>query len=439
MSERGVGEGYVGAGEVLEGRLPEGNPARLRGWIHRKFVVGGKIFVRLRDSTGVLQCVIDRSRVGDEVYGAFEEAKRESSIVVEGTVHREPRAPGGWELRVTRGHVVWPSEDFPIRGKEGVEFLLDNRHLWLRSTRMRDILKIKHTVLGALREYYLERGWWEVTPPILTGSAVEGGATLFKVDYFGEPAYLSQSAQLYLEVLIYSLERVWAITPSFRAEKSRTRRHLSEYTHFEVEAAWMNMEDMMRVVEETVEHVVSRVLEDRRRELENLGRDTSALERVKRPFPRLTYTEAVERLRSKGVAMEWGEDFGADEEAALTRDFDRPFFVTLFPKQIKAFYMKEYEQDPRLVKGFDLLAPEGYGEIVGGSEREDSYEKLLARIREEGLDPKDYYWYLDLRRYGSVPHSGYGLGVERLVMWIAGLDHIRDATPFPRFRERLRP
>lgn len=430
---------YASAGDVLEGRFPEGSTVRLRGWIHRKFVVGGKIFIRLRDATGVVQCVIDKSTVGDDVHASFEQAKRESSVAVEGVVRREPRAPGGWEVHVKRGRVVWPSEDFPIRGREGIEFLLDHRHLWLRSTRMRDIMKVKHTVLNALREYYLERGWWEVTPPILTASAVEGGATLFKVDYFGEPAYLSQSAQLYLEVLVYTLEKVWAITPSFRAEKSRTRRHLSEYTHFEVEAAWMDMEMMMRVVEETVEHVVSRVLEERERELRALGRDLSALEKVRRPFPRLTYTEAVEKVRARGLGMEWGEDFGADEEAALTSYFDKPFFVTLFPREIKAFYMKEYESNPRLVKGFDLLAPEGYGEIVGGSEREDNLDKLLARIREQGLDPHDYQWYLDLRRYGSVPHSGYGLGVERLVMWIAGLDHIRDATPFPRFRERLRP
>ncbi len=417
----------------------DGMKAVLRGWIHRKFNVGGKIFLRLRDSTGVVQCVVDKAVVGEDVYKEIEEAKRESSVIIEGVVRREKRAPGGFEVLVEKARVVGYSDDFPIKGGEGIDFLLEKRHLWLRSRKLTSVMKIKHSILKALRQYYIEEGWWEVTPPILTASAVEGGATLFKVDYFGEPAYLSQSAQLYLEVLVYSLEKVWSITPSFRAEKSRTRRHLSEYTHFEAEAAWMDMDEMMHVAEKTVEYVIASVVEERRRELEELGRDISVLERVRAPFPRITYTEAVEILKKDGMIFEWGMDFGADEEAVLTRHFDTPFFVTLFPKKIKAFYMKLYDQNPNLVLGFDMLAPEGYGEIIGGSQREDNYEILLNRIREEGLDPADYQWYLDLRRYGSVPHSGYGLGVERLLMWIAGLDHIRDTTPFPRFRGRITP
>ncbi len=417
----------------------DGMKAVLRGWIHRKFNVGGKIFLRLRDSTGVVQCVVDKAVVEEDVYKEIEEAKRESSVVIEGVVRKEKRAPGGFEVLVEKARVVGYSDDFPIKGGEGIDFLLEKRHLWLRSRKLTSVMKIKHSILKALRQYYIEEGWWEVTPPILTASAVEGGATLFKVDYFGEPAYLSQSAQLYLEVLVYSLEKVWSITPSFRAEKSRTRRHLSEYTHFEAEAAWMDMDEMMRVAEKTVEYVIATVVEERRRELEELGRDISVLEKVRAPFPRITYTEAVEILKKDGMIFEWGMDFGADEEAVLTRHFDTPFFVTLFPKKIKAFYMKLYDKNPNLVLGFDMLAPEGYGEIIGGSQREDNYEILLNRIREEGLDPADYQWYLDLRRYGSVPHSGYGLGVERLLMWIAGLDHIRDTTPFPRFRGRITP
>jgi asparaginyl-tRNA synthetase len=416
-----------------------GSQVRLRGWIHRKFHVGGKIFIRIRDSSGIIQCVIDKSRVKNRVFKEFDKAKRESSVWVEGIVKEDTRAPCGREVVVEDGGIVGYSDDFPIKGGEGIEFLLDNRHLWLRSTRLTNIMKVKHTVLDAIREYHRTNGWWEVTPPILTGSAVEGGATLFSLDYFGQKAYLSQSAQLYLEVLIYSLEKVWAITPSFRAEKSRTRRHLAEYTHFEVEAAWMDMEDMMVEAEKAVSYVVERVLQENERELKALNRDLKPLERVKPPFPRITYSEAVDILNEMGKPVEWGEDFGADEESLLTSRFEKPFFITHFPKKIKAFYMKLDEKNPSLVKGFDLLAPEGYGEIIGGSQREDNYDKLYNRILEEGYDPNDYKWYLDLRKYGTVPHSGYGLGIERLVMWLTGIDHIRDATPFPRFRERLKP
>jgi len=419
--------------------MNSGDKVRLRGWIHRKFHVGKKIFVWLRDSTGYIQCVVEEEKVERSVFSSFEEAKRESSIEIEGIVKEDSRAPGGKEVEVMGGRVVSFSEDFPIKGGEGVEFLLDNRHLWLRSTHLTAVMKIKHSIMKLLREFYLNDGWYETTPPILTSSAVEGGATLFKVDYFGEPVYLSQSAQFYLEVLIYSLEKVFSITPSFRAERSRTRRHLSEYYHFEVEAAWMSMEELMDVTEKSIEYVVQNVLDERAKELEILGRNVEPLKRVKAPFPRITYTEAIDILKKKGVQINWGDDYGADEEAVLTRSFETPFFVTHFPKSVKPFYMKVSEEDEKVVKGFDLLAPEGYGEIIGGSQREDNYEVLLNRIKEQGYDPRDYYWYLDLRKYGSVPHSGYGLGIERVTMWIAGLEHIRDATPFPRFRDRTKP
>jgi asparaginyl-tRNA synthetase len=416
-----------------------GSSIKLRGWIHRKFHVGKKIFIWLRDSTGYIQCVLEEEKVGKEAFDSFERARRESSVEVEGVLKEDSRAPGGKELEVVSGRVVGYSEDFPIKGGEGVEFLLDNRHLWLRSTQLNAVMKIKHTIIKLLRDYYINDGWYETTPPILTSSAVEGGATLFKVDYFGEPVFLSQSAQFYLEVLIFSLEKVFSITPSFRAERSRTRRHLSEYYHFEVEAAWMDMEELMKVTERSIEYVVQGVLEERQRELEILKRNVESLRKVKAPFPRITYTEAIEILQRNGVSISWGEDYGADEEAILTRSFELPFFVTFFPRSIKPFYMKLSESDERVVKGFDLLAPEGYGEIIGGSQREDNYDILLSRIQEQGYDPKDYYWYLDLRRFGSVPHSGYGLGIERITMWVAGLEHIRDAIPFPRFRDRTKP
>ncbi len=433
---------FEGAAEVRrifdEGMI--GKEVTVRGWVHRVFKVGGKVFAWVRDPTGIVQVVFEKSSLPGDDWPKVKKLTRESSLEVTGTVREDPRAPGGREILASNLKVYGYSPPFPIRGKEDIEFLLDIRHLWLRSRRMSAIMKIKHTILKALREWLLKEGWWEVTPPILTGSAVEGGATLFEVKYFDKKAYLSQSAQLYLEVLIFSLGKVWSLTPSFRAEKSRTRRHLSEYWHLEIEGAWFDMEDTMKVAEEMVAYSVRKVLEERKEELELLGRDASKLEpALETPYPRITYDEAIERLKSKGFKIEWGDDLGADEERALTSDFDRPFFVTHFPKHIKAFYMKPDPQRPEVVLGYDLLAPEGYGEIIGGSQREDDYEKLLQRIKEEGLNPKDYEWYLDLRKYGSVPHSGFGLGVERLVMWVAGLDHIRDATPFPRWRGRIYP
>ncbi len=417
-----------------------GKEVTVRGWVHRVFKVGGKVFAWVRDSTGIVQVVFEKSSLPEETWPQVKKLTRESSLEVRGVVREDPRAPGGREVLAKTLKVYGFSPPFPIRGKEEIEFLLDIRHLWLRSRRMTAIMKIKHTILKALREWLLREGWWEVTPPILTGSAVEGGATLFEVKYFDKKAYLSQSAQLYLEVLIYSLGKVWSLTPSFRAEKSRTRRHLSEYWHLEIEGAWYDMEDTMKVAEEMVAYAVRKVLEERREELEFLGRDIGKLEpALETPYPRITYDEAIERLKAKGFNIGWGDDLGADEERALTQDFEKPFFVTHFPKHIKAFYMKPDPKRPEVVLGYDLLAPEGYGEIIGGSQREDDYDKLLQRIKEEGLNPKDYEWYLDLRKYGTVPHSGFGLGVERLVMWVAGLDHIRDATPFPRWRGRIYP
>ncbi len=431
-------DGFHYTREVLG--LEPGSRARVRGWVYRYRDLGNKVFIVLRDPEGILQLVVSPSHASSE---ALEEARRadvEASIVAEGVVARDPRAPGGVELRVTSLRVVGESHDFPIKGGEGIDYLLDNRHLWIRSRRLTLVWRIRHTALRAFREYFEANGFWEVSPPILTQAAVEGGATLFKVDFFGDVAYLSQSAQLYLEALIYSLEKVWSLTTSFRAERSRTRRHLYEYWHLEAEEAWQHMEGEMRTVEELVAHATRRILEERLEELSQLKRRTEALEAsTKTPYPRITYEEAIERLRAKGFNVKYGDDIGADEERALTEDFDTPFFITHFPLELKSFYMKEDPERPGEALAFDLLAPEGIGEIVGGSEREDDYERLVARIKAHGLNPENYKWYLDLRRYGSVPHSGFGLGVDRYVMWVAGLDHIRDSIPFPRFRDRIYP
>jgi asparaginyl-tRNA synthetase len=402
--------------------------------------VGRKAFVRVRDSTGVVQVVVDASKLGDSLVRELKDIGLEASVIACGVVKESERAPGGFEVDADYFVIVGYSRDFPIKGGEGVDYLLDNRHLWIRSPKYAKIFKIKHTVMKAGREFFIGRGYWEVTPPIITASACEGGATLFPVDYFGTRAYLSQSAQLYLEALIYVLEKVFSLTPSFRAEKSRTRRHLAEYWHLEPEAAWFSMEDMMKEAEELVAYIVEKVLEERKSDLVDLGRNLEALKNaLKTPYPRVKYDEAIEILQKKGLNVKWGDDLGADEERALTLEFDTPIFLTHFPKHIKSFYMKVDRSRPEVVLGFDLLAPEGYGEIIGGGEREDDYNMLLERMKEQGLNPDDYKWYLDLRRYGSVPHSGFGLGIERAVMWIAGLDHIREATPFPRFRERVYP
>lgn len=412
----------------------------IRGWIYRKSVVGKKAFVRIRDQSGVIQVVVDAQKLGEALVDELKSMGLEASVIACGTMRKEERAPGGYEVDADYFAIVGISRDFPIKGGEGIDYLLSIRHLWIRSPRFAKIFKIKHTVLKAGREYFISNGWWEVTPPIITASACEGGATLFPLDYYGEKAYLSQSAQLYLEALVYVLEKVFSLTPSFRAEKSRTRRHLAEYWHLEPEAAWYSMHDMMKVAEELVAYIVEKVLEERRKELEDLGRNINNLKKaLNTPYPAIKYDEAIEILQKKGVNIKWGDDLGADEERILTMEFETPFFITHFPKHIKSFYMKVDRSRPDVVLGFDLLAPEGYGEIIGGGEREDSYDVLYQRMVEQGLNPDDYKWYLDLRKYGSVPHSGFGLGIERTVMWIAGLDHIRDATPFPRFRERVYP
>ncbi len=409
----------------------------VRGWVYRKRVLKEKIFLVLRDSTGVLQLVLPRDK-----FKTAEELNLESSLVVTGTLVKEPRAPGGVELHVESIDWAYVGEPYPINEDAAVadsEYLLDVRHLWLRSRKMQAVLKIRHTVFGALHEYFRKNGFYEVQTPMFITAAVEGGATLFKVDYFGQPVYLTQSSQFYLEALIFSLEKVYVVAPSFRAEPSRTRRHLTEFWHAEMEIAWADMEDAVRVGEEVISYVVEKVLQERQEELKLLGRRTEPLERAKPPFYRVSYDEAIEILQKKGVKISWGDDIGADEERALTLEFDNPIVLYGFPERLKAFYHRNNPKRPEVTLSFDVLLPEGYGEVIGGGERIYDAKELVDKIIRFGLNPEDYQWYIDLRRYGSVPHSGFGLGMDRLTMWITGADHIRDVVPFPRDVRRTRP
>jgi asparaginyl-tRNA synthetase len=409
----------------------------VRGWVYRKRVLKEKIFLVLRDSTGILQLVLPRDR-----FKNAEELNLESSLVATGTLVKEPRAPGGVELHVESIDWAYAGEPYPINEDAAVadsEYLLDVRHLWLRSRKMQAVLKIRHTVFGALHEYFRKNGFYEVQTPMFITAAVEGGATLFKVDYFGLPVYLTQSSQFYLEALIFSLEKVYVVAPSFRAEPSRTRRHLTEFWHAEMEIAWADIEDAARVGEEVISYVVEKVLQERQEELKLLGRRTEPLERTKPPFYRVSYDEAIEILQKKGVKIGWGDDIGADEERALTLEFDKPIVLYGFPEKLKAFYHRNNPKRPEVTLSFDVLLPEGYGEVIGGGERIYDAKELVDKIIRFGLNPEDYQWYIDLRRYGSVPHSGFGLGMDRLTMWITGADHVRDVVPFPRDVRRTRP
>ncbi len=416
-----------------------GKEVRLRGWIYRKRRMGKLIFIVLRDSSDIIQCVVEKKKIGNEKFKLLDKVGVETSIEIRGTVRKEERAPTGYEVDVEDVEIVGPSYNFPINKDKSDEFLLDNRHLWLRSREMNSILKIRHTVFGAIHEFFREKGYYEVQGPMFVTGAVEGGSTLFEVPYFGRKAYLTQSTQFYLETFIFSLEKVYTIAPSFRAEKSRTRRHLTEYWHAEAEAAWYHNNDMISDEEEMIAHIVSKVLEERSKELKFLGRDIDALKAVEKPFYRMRYDELISFAQEKGIEIEYGDDLGADEETAITKEFDKPVFITHYPKSIKPFYHRPDPDNPDVVLCHDMLAPEGYGEVIGGGERIYKLDVLLNRMEEEGLNPEDYYWYVDLRKYGSVPHAGFGLGVDRLVWWIAGLSHIKYAIPYPRTIRRTKP
>jgi len=418
-------------------KLPAGSTVKVRGWAYRRRDLGDKAFIVVRDSTGIIQAVFTPDSPS---HPDARKVTVESSLVVEGTLKDDPRAPGGKEIQGKKLEIVHLAENFPIRRDASREFLLEVRHLAVRSRKMTSVLKIRNTVFEALHEWFRANGYYEVQGPMFVSAAVEGGATLFPVKYVdGSTVYLTQSSQFYLEALIFSLEKVYTVAPSFRAEKSRTRRHLTEFWHAEAEVAWTNLEGIMKVEEELIAHIVRRVLEKNAEDLELLGRKTEILRNVEPPFPRLSYDKAIEILQGKGFKVSWGDDLGADEERALTEEFDRPFFLYGFPVQAKAFYHKNDPSRPEVTLSADLLAPEGYGEIIGGGERIEKLEELVEKIKSFGLNPRDYEWYLDLRRYGSVPHAGFGLGMDRLVTWIAGLEHIVDSLPFPRTVSRTYP
>ncbi len=418
----------------------EGQEVTLKGWLYNKTDKGKLQFLLVRDGTGIIQAVVLQDEVSPETFKAAQDVTQESSIVVTGTARADKRAPGGYELSLSELQIVQLAEPYPITPKEhGVSFLMDHRHLWLRSARQHAILKIRAEVIRACRDYFDDHGFVLVDTPILTPAACEGTSTLFETDYFGESAYLAQSGQLYSEASIASLGKVYCFGPTFRAEKSKTRRHLLEFWMVEPEMAFADLDDCMELAEDFVTYIVQTVLEKRKTQLEELERDTSSLEKVEAPFPRISYDEAVEILHSKGMEFEWGSDFGAPDETALAQEFGKPVLVHRFPTQSKAFYMEPDPERPEISLSVDCLAPEGYGEIIGGGQRIADYDLLLQRVREHKLPEEAFRWYLDLRRFGSTPHSGFGLGIERTVAWICGLEHIRETIPFPRMLYRLYP
>ena len=419
-----------------------GARVRLKGWLYNRRSKGKIHFLLIRDGSGIVQGVATKQDVPEAVFAAMDRIPQEASIVVEGTVRKDERAPGGVELTLHTCDVVQaPTTDYPIAKQEhGPDFLLQNRHLWLRSRKQHAVMRIRSRVEMAIREYFDRHGFTLVDAPVFTPSACEGTTTLFEVNYFDEgKAYLTQSGQLYMEAAAMALGKIYVFGPTFRAEKSKTRRHLTEFWMVEPEMAFADLEADMALAEDFLESVVQRVLARRERELRVLERDLDRLARIRKPFPRLSYTEAVTRLQQKGFAIAWGDDLGADEETALSEEFDRPLMVHRYPRANKAFYMKADPDDPRLALCVDVLAPEGYGEVIGGGQREDDLATLEQRIVDHQLPREAFDWYLDLRRFGSVPHAGFGMGIERCVAWLCGIRHVRETIPFPRLLERLRP
>lgn len=419
----------------------EGQDVTIKGWLSNRRSSGKIHFLILRDGSGFIQGVMSKAAVGDEMFKAADHLSQETSVIVTGTARADTRAPSGYEIDVQHLEVVGESHDFPITPKEhGVDYLLDRRHLWIRSERQTAILRIRHEVINAVRDFFNARGFILTDTPIFTPAACEGTTTLFPVEYIDDQkAYLTQSGQLYLESTAMALGRVYSFGPTFRAEKSKTRRHLTEFWMVEPEMAYAGLNDVMDLAEDLVVAVVARVLENRRRELTIIERDISKLESVQKPFPRISYDDAVKTLQSKGLPIEWGGDFGGPDETVLSEQYDRPVLVHRYPSAVKAFYMKPDPLRPELALGVDVLAPEGYGEIIGGGERLADLDLLLERIKEHNLPQAAFEWYLDLRRYGSVPHGGFGMGIERLVAWICKLEHVRETIPYPRMLYRLYP
>jgi asparaginyl-tRNA synthetase len=432
----------------------DGQEITLRGWLYAKTGKGKLQFLRLRDGSGIVQCVAFRPELGDELFAEIKQLGQESSLAITGTVRADERAPGvpgGYEVGIKSVEVIQDVVEYPISPKEhGVEFLMDNRHLWLRSSRQWAIMRIRATIKRAIIDYLDNNGFLNIDTPIITPAAAEGTSTLFEVDFFDEQAYLAQTGQLYNEANIMAFRKVYCFGPTFRAEKSKTRRHLAEFWMVEPEMAFYNLDDLMDLEEEFVTYIVQTTLKERAAELALLERDTTMLEKISPPFPRISYDEAIERLLAIREAtddpelkellkIEWGDDFGSPHETELTKQFDKPVFIYGYPTQVKAFYMEPWPDRPEVCKSVDLLAPEGYGEIIGGSERMSDPEVLIEAINRHELPLETYQWYIELRRYGTVTHSGFGLGLERTVTWICGIDHVRQTSPFPRTLNRMRP
>ena len=412
----------------------------LKGWLFNKRSSGKIAFLILRDGSGMIQCVISKSDISEEKFLLVDTITQESSLSITGIVKEDKRSASGFELHVTDLNIYQIAEEYPITPKEhGTGFLMDNRHLWIRSRKQNAILRVRHTIIKACRNYLDDNGFTLVDTPIFTPTSCEGTTTLFETEYFGRKAYLAQSVQLYSEATSVSLGKVYCFVPTFRAEKSKTRRHLTEFWMVEPEVTYNDLDDNMDLAEQFVCYIIQKVLEERSEELKLLERDISKLENIIPPFPRISYTEAVQKLNDSEHEFEWGGDFGGEDETIIAEFFDKPVFVHRYPAAIKAFYMKRDADDEKLALGVDLLAPEGYGEIIGGGQREDDYDTILKRLKEHGLPEKEFKWYLDLRKYGSVPHSGFGMGIERVVAWICGLKHIRETIPFPRTIHRLEP
>ncbi len=417
-----------------------GQTATVRGWLYNRRSSGRIQFLIVRDGTGYLQTVIARADVEPSVWDTAEKATQECSLAVTGTVREEKRAPGGYEMAASSVEILGSSENYPISPKDhGVDFLMGLRHLWMRSSQQHAVLRVRSEIEQAIRDFFYQRDFVLIDSPILTGSSVEGTSTLFETDYFGEKAYLSQSGQLYLEPAAAAFGKVYCFGPTFRAEKSKTRRHLTEFWMIEPEVAFLEFEGLCELAEDFIVSLVSRALDRCKEDLKRLERDTSKIEAVRKPFPRIAYRQGIDKLRKKGFEVKFGDDLGADEETALASESDQPLIVTRFPAAIKSFYMQPDPEDPEVVLGLDMLAPEGYGEIIGGSQRIHDLALLERRLKEHKLPKESYEWYLDVRRYGTFPHSGFGMGLERFVTWVCGIHHLREAIPYPRTLKRIYP
>ncbi|OPX17873.1 asparagine--tRNA ligase [candidate division WOR-3 bacterium 4484_100] len=418
----------------------EGKEVTIKGWLYNKRSSGKVRFILIRDGTGIVQSVITANQTCPEIFEIADRVTQESSLILTGVVRKDPRAPGGYEIVAKKLQIIQLTKDYPITPKEhSIEFLLPQRHLWLRSRKQFAIMRIRHQLIKACRDFLDDQGFLCIDCPILTPASVEGTTTLFPVDYYGDTVFLTQSGQLYNEATVAALGRVYCFGPTFRAEKSKTRRHLTEFWMLEPEIAYMELEELISLIEDLIVYVIGEVLNKRRAELAILERDIKPLEKIKKPFPRITYQEAVELIKKEDKSFRYGDDFGAPHETIISKNFDRPVFVHHYPVGLKAFYMKQDPVNPEFSLSVDMIGPEGYGELIGGGQREDDYDTLVKRLKEKNLPEEPYRWYLDLRKYGTFPHSGFGLGLERTVAWICGVRHVRETIAFPRMLEKIYP